>query len=767
MFKPKDIWNYPRGIRLGIGMLLMSLLGVAFGNCAKEGGFKLASMSSSEVSRETEGGGDGYGFGGKPVGIYNRYLPEFSCGGAEREYTSISLVDGKIIYKQNDIYQCEIKSEEITYQDLAISHFQNEIFGYREGIYQVQQNTNITIPASLVEVWCHSRSLESPLELIVKFNREQAKAEARIYYQNQSNETRIISDFEVSRLAADHKIRVRSSGLELEVDRNKLSPGEFGQFEGMFQANLDEQIRSETIDCRLGGSFDPSIWPAKNFSQVEVNSLVKLSSYSKNTPHWYGFFSINSADQESQFRKEIYLFSDEQKVPEKIGFTGPELASGFKYFKFSPDGRYIYYRADAEKMKYFQLYQMDLKTKEKRLIHPAGVIAGHGPLLTYAGGFSVYSDGTLVFLNQDLNAYGALNVYTISGENPLSEPIQVPMATIAGQSLGYYYSSAHKSILFVSLGNNAGKQEYRIKSFNINSKSVTELNVISRENLNYFIFGTTFDEIINHVPYEIYLKSELSTTSDKEFYAYDLQAKKNLFYGQNLTSKYFNPIFSEVVYGLSGSEGYTRLNLSTQQKMNIPVNNSMIYSKNNQVLWWETHGVISNASFLKGQHQAHVLAPTEKIVKMLPLSEEGLSILIHNSNLGIIKVLKCPTSVSCEQVNSIPFSMIESEGFLDANLNPEEKLLALSVNMSLNEVDSVFMTYILPLDGAPAIAASGLGLGPGNKEHGNRAQLFFSYDSKVLYFVGHGWKKSVEQNQSIIYSFKTPFYLVNSTSPSP
>lgn len=730
------------------GVLTLSVL---FSNCSGESIPDLVSLAS-----QTKGGGDGVGFDGK-LTSYNRYVPDFVCDGKTSAYASIDFSNGAILFTQNDVNQCTLSSKRIYEADLDVSSFQNEIFGYQEGIYQKSKPEGLSggassiIPSELVEVWCQTTKEPSSLEVIIKYNSQTKNAQARIYYVRENEvsgvlERREVPDFSVARVAVDHKVIVKDAKINLTVDRDVNIAGGSAEFKGEVLVKLDDQTRFENLRCRLGGYFDPSIWPAKIVLQKPVSGDLVGAPSKDGFPAWYGFYSFfkDLTDGKSlTSQKEVYLFSDDSLNFKKVAFKGPQESLGIRNFKIGHDGKYVYYRADANLLKQFRLYRVDIESGETTVLDKNGIL-GSGALNVLDGGFHVYSDGTLVFLdsNEAVERYKAL---VIPGTDRRAVPVEIPGAFITGQLSMYAYSPKNRKVIYVHYGVNNATPSLSLRSLDLDSWEVTTLKTLG-SNLDVSV-GSSAPEFDDELSYS--LRRQLADGSAyRETYIINILTHDEVKIGDDLEVlstqiKYKDGVADNVdtlnstrIAFLRRGEAYLMdLESSKEMKLGLSVPHRT-FSRARDVFWWGSENVLKfvEMSDLDRPPGECVFSSDEKIVKLLANMKSDAVAVFYNEKLNLLKVIQANKSGDCQVVNLIPFTLERLSDFLDAKMDPSGRILAFGANLKLRAGNFRAVVSLVPLNGSPTVVASAMN----ENWYFSRLQLLFSSDSSRVYFIGNG-----------------------------
>jgi hypothetical protein len=314
-------------------LLLLSLLTVgllsAFQNCSRISFQALNELYSPQKSQN-----NGEGYPGKPDGDFYRFVPDFTCEQKVAPVAHINITGNIITLSENKKLLCGAVSQQLDEGLIDKSIYQNEIIGYQEGIFEGQAIAPSSIPANLVEVWCKDRNDEQGIETITHFDHVTNLAMNRIYYTQNGAQTQI-PDFSVARVVANKTVIVKDEkGFELIVHRDQPAP-QAGLFKAQLTATISGQkINRETV-CRLGGSLDPKVWPAKQIVDFNVANL-------KTSPD---LNSLGYASNTATGVLNLYAINTDGTKHIQVSPNLP--VSGVSNYIFSLDSQSLIYSADA------------------------------------------------------------------------------------------------------------------------------------------------------------------------------------------------------------------------------------------------------------------------------------------------------------------------------------------------------------------------------------------------------------------------------------
>lgn len=234
-------------------------------------------ISSEGISLKSENNGSSYG--GKPQGSFYRFIVDHTCESEPAAGEVILIQDSSALLTANSRLKCGASAETLNLADIDSSIYQNDLIGYREGIFQGASSKPTEIPANLVEIWCRDRSMEYGSEVILHYDRNKQIAVARYYFSTQNSDSswRIneVQDFQVSRVVSSSQLRIDGGEmLNLTVYRDQPAENRVGEFKGTLKIKELQEKKELTVDCRLGGSVDPNVWPSK--------ALTMLGDYPQN-----------------------------------------------------------------------------------------------------------------------------------------------------------------------------------------------------------------------------------------------------------------------------------------------------------------------------------------------------------------------------------------------------------------------------------------------------------------------------------------------------
>lgn len=446
---------FGRHINFLIICLVASIPVFSFQNCQQMNFVGIGSIESlgSSAIPVTK---NGEPYGGMTPGLYYHFIPNFACEGNSAPVSSLSIVGNQVTLTENKALKCGSSVTPLNSNLIDWSIYQNEIVGYREGIYQGLSSAPAAIPANLVEVWCRDANTTSGIETIMHFNNQTKAAVNRIYYGDS-----FLPDFSVTRTLTRSEIVVSSPGLlSLHIHRNQPAP----QL-GLFMADIRVKINGANFDrityCRLGGSLDPSVWPVKKITDLNSASDFKVSPD-------FNRLAYATTEIEASFILEN-IEGDQSK---RLG--GPMnslLSARTAGFQFSPDGNSLLFTSDFQSANYLGLFSQGIG--DGGSMAPLSVNNSSFNSDGIANDFQVTQDGKFVLFREpganDLFHKG-LNLYNLFSKatdssiktllNPLVAPALYPDSPLLSVSNFHLVKNANKVVYlccqYLSVGSYTG-----------------------------------------------------------------------------------------------------------------------------------------------------------------------------------------------------------------------------------------------------------------------------------------------------------------------
>lgn len=243
-----------------ISIVVLSGLLLAFQNCSKiqisevEAGGNRNDLSSS--SPDNNGGS----YEGK-IDVYARFATDFTCENTSAPIAYLSLSSSNSSLTFNTRNQCSSSTEAVVDSMVDRSPHQNEIVGYREGIYEFSPiGVPTVIPQRITEIWCRDPVNISIPEVVAKYNSLTDETFVKYYYYNLSSVSVASPEFTVDRqllnAGTKHSLTNLTEGFTLYAYSDQPSALYSGQFDGVIEITINGQFGQFNVPCRLGGRFD-------------------------------------------------------------------------------------------------------------------------------------------------------------------------------------------------------------------------------------------------------------------------------------------------------------------------------------------------------------------------------------------------------------------------------------------------------------------------------------------------------------------------------
>lgn len=338
--------------RVFSSLFFATFLILAFQNCTPTTPFSVGNSGSTVLASLD----NGTPYDGKPSDEYARWMRGFTCNGKPSPAAKIEIKGESKFYIENTALQCAWRSREINESEIEKSTFQNIIWGYQDGIYEagsspLAPSASPIIPANLVEVWCNDSQKSNQSEAIIYYDETTQRAKIKLYGVSAGS---VISQdmTNVSRLISNDSVEVSSpdNNFNLTVHRSQFN----SQTPGLFPAEMKFSSRefgekSISTFCRLGGSLDTKLWPAKQIVDVDVSEIVEapnrndfVYSYTRNDfSSALGWGSVLSA-----ITRPLHI---------------PYKARGVGYVDFTDDSSQLVFTADLSADYLVELFLVSLR----------------------------------------------------------------------------------------------------------------------------------------------------------------------------------------------------------------------------------------------------------------------------------------------------------------------------------------------------------------------------------------------------------------------
>ena len=356
-----------------LSLLTVVLLSV-FQNCNR---VSFTELSSTSI----KSGNNGEGYSGKPDGDFYRFDPDFTCEQKVAPVAHINIKGSLITLTENKKLLCGAINQQLDPGLIDTSIYQREIIGYQEGIFEGEDTAPTSIPANLVEVWCKDRNDELGIETITHFDHMTNLAVNRIYYTQNTTQIQV-PDFSVARAITNTTIIVKNDkDFELTIHRDQPA-AQAGLFKAQLVAMISGQKITRETFCRLGGSLDPKVWPAKQIVDFNVENF-------KTSP------DLNSLGYTSKIATgvlNLYSLNTNGTAHRPVG---PKLtASGVSNYIFSADSQNLIYSADARRPGFRELFKFNFASSALNQLSNPIINANQG--IDLLGEFKLSADGSSV-----------------------------------------------------------------------------------------------------------------------------------------------------------------------------------------------------------------------------------------------------------------------------------------------------------------------------------------------------------------------------------
>ncbi|MCM2280731.1 MAG: hypothetical protein NDI61_02660 [Bdellovibrionaceae bacterium] len=310
----KDNTNNPNANRTRLPFFVLLALGfagllVVFQNCSPlQVSFKSLGAETSLTSL-ISAENNGVGYGGKPDGVYYRFVPDFSCETQEAPTAVLTIAsETDVHYRENSQFKCGLVDGPLPIERVTRSRMQNEVVSYQAIPFERKNSAPTAIPANLLEAWCRDLSPGALFEVVSHFDRTSQQAVARMYSGLDQGAGSVLvnvtPDAPVTRLVTPTRVHLRGNDFDLLIDRNRLSPAA-----GEFLADFQRAGKTTTLSCALGGALDPNVWPIRKLSDAPLPQRSVLTET----------FSISPDRSTIAFRGSLDPRTPETKVVPILG----------------------------------------------------------------------------------------------------------------------------------------------------------------------------------------------------------------------------------------------------------------------------------------------------------------------------------------------------------------------------------------------------------------------------------------------------------------
>ncbi len=693
--------------------MIMGVQILLFQNCSKIS-FQSQDAGSAFKSRN----GDVYG--GKPEGTFYRFSPNWACEGKPASVSSLEMDDTKVTLVENLSLQCGKRTSDVDAGLVDLSIFQQEIIGYKEGIFEGLTIKPESIPANLVEVWCqtHSEVPDQEIETITRYDRNANLAVSRIYY-SQNGISKQINDFTVNRVASQSTVIVKdpASSFDLTVHRDQpsLRPG---LFKGDLTLSIDGKSFSLETSCRLGGSVDPKVWPARQI--VDLNSTNFLFSTDLKSMAW----SSNSLSNNRIFTAKI---DGSQLRP----VSPPNLTtSKSQSVWFSPDSKSVLYTGDVNNPDVVELFKVNLDGSRALQIN--------GPLTANFQNVELdikfNADSSRVFYKDGSQLTGAidepwLRSNSLSGGPPQvlfplpsTALIQAPPGNCSRKRVSRKFDYSSKYDLVALLGGGDFCEDlYLVNGDGTNLKKVTPTLPSADWR---FDWGSAIT-----IPPASDFAVTLARNSgvQQQFYAVALNGSETFPITETFNSAAEILLASGNILSISFQQSKSLLvNLATRKNWQIPLLSSPFLSQDHARLFGiSSEGVALSISTIDGHAENICSGTNRKVIFVNAFGRDSLLVGFYDSQ-GQVQIDLWAPAGTCTNLTSLPIKNLKDVSLV--KIAPDQKRLLMRVGFPKEDRKSL---YYVPLNRqSPLLVNMPL------LNEGKVLEAQFSEDSRSIVYYG-------------------------------
>lgn len=342
------------GLRNHVLIFILSVLMLSFQNC--QTGLKTGSISdlTSSLSSKLGGGGisgNGEGYEGKLTASYIREIPDTNC--SEKFETLTKDSSGLKIDTVNP-QSCQ-KTSRLVSSEFVANSIGSIIKSVGDGVYVNTDFLEAHYPEYQAQAWCQTKSDQNTIYDIIILRKKNSSDFIGTMYLNDlsKREVRSVSSFPIHLEKFDRLQIYSNPGLKLEILTDKTINSELGAYRSSVHFSLDDQEYERGLDCRLGNTFDGSIWPSQPLLAGDLNNF----QFSPYTGKFY--YNKNTLNPSS----DIQVFDPLQRKNEtiKIVLNSSETISSMKVSPSKPivsfrtihtPNRYVLYDLQSQKNVY-------------------------------------------------------------------------------------------------------------------------------------------------------------------------------------------------------------------------------------------------------------------------------------------------------------------------------------------------------------------------------------------------------------------------------
>jgi len=700
-----------------LSIFLVTALFAGFQNCSQ-----VHFSPEQLIDDNLKSNANGTGYGGKPDGDFYRFHPQFTCENNSVPVSEIHITATETTYIENQKLQCGAIKQTLDPNSIDSSVFQNDVVGWKDGIFESQDSTPLSIPANLVEVWCRTAKDKSGIETITHFNRNTSQADTEIYYASPTAPMK--KTFVVSRVVSAQKVTVTDgNGLLIEVYRDKPAV-EFGLFQGSMQAVIDGNKITLPTSCRLGGSFDSKIWPAQQVVDSDVQMFKMAPDLS-----FFGYTAKIGAEPARLFASDA-LGSNHRTV------SPPMLSVGVSNFEFTPGSNSFVYWGDPRYVKGIELFRVNRDgSNHFQLNQPVtNSLQGQETDIQFS------ADGSRVFYRdgqQETGPEGGADIEMWLRSVPLigGSPTVINPPLPLGGDVGVYKFAISKSQNKVAyLAGNISPSLYIADldgKHTVQMLAATEFDWTETVRIpepGDYMFIQTRDQISMGIMHFLTHVVAVDGSGSK---ALPLDWELHSVHPHGQTALIFNPR-SDIRFSDQSYDKMKLMDLQSGTLTNLPDLNHPFFSKDAMSLIGaksDGSGAVQMVRIsMKDQTESElcsVVQGRELFVK--ELGDEVYFISAYDSFLKILSFYMRQADGSCAQKNSIP---VTSPNLQDVVISPDQKKILVKASIVQDNISSDQIYYI-PLNGeAPLTVNTALFIGA------KISSFQFLQDSRTILYVG-------------------------------
>lgn len=245
-----------------LAIILLLALVIPFQNCSKN--FNFTEIPSLKSSLDTDSGGNGGGYQGKPDGTFIRSLPEFTCNGSPIAST-ITIKQNIATLTTKNLKDCIPSTTDIKIEEVVSSEIQNQVISFKDGVYSSIEVLGVNpSPNNFDVAWCKLKNQTKMANLEALVSRAGTVYKAKIFYREAATSSiQLISSFQVNKKFNLTAIEYAASGFGLSIDVHQPIVQGAGSYSAKITTEKTGLSLNEEMVCQLSGENDGMIWPAK------------------------------------------------------------------------------------------------------------------------------------------------------------------------------------------------------------------------------------------------------------------------------------------------------------------------------------------------------------------------------------------------------------------------------------------------------------------------------------------------------------------------